>query len=60
MWYLNDYATEQLESFYLGEEQHRGILKEVVYSGGGNSKKSQKKTVNSWDYVGNKICRVIV
>lgn len=65
MWYLNDYATEQLENFYLGEEKYHHILKDVVYSQknrrrkNDNDKNNKKKTLNSWEYVGNKICREI-
>jgi hypothetical protein len=55
MWYLNDYGTEMLDKYYLGEEEHDKVLKEVVYSGRSSSKKKRK--LNSWNSVGSKLCR---
>lgn len=53
MWYLNDYGTEQLDKYYLEEEEHDRILREVVY------KRKGSKKLNSWDFVGSKICREV-
>jgi hypothetical protein len=61
MWYLNDYGTEMLDKYYLGEEEHDKILEEVVYSGRSSSSSSssskKRKRLNSWNFVGSKLCR---